>query len=154
MRTRREIFPKLSVFLGPALALGQRGSLRLNVPFQHAADRGSLLIRARINRRPALLIVDTGSTHTIVRPALLGMKSSEVSPSRGGAGIVGDAVGREVAFELGDQLWPRRRVSVMDLSQALAAYQEPVDGLLGLDFFLEFSQVLINLKERLVTFIR
>ena len=41
----------------------------------------------------------------------------------------------------------------MDLSQVLSAYKERVDGLLGLDFLLEFSQAVIHLKKRVVTFI-
>jgi hypothetical protein len=113
-----------------------------------------LLIGARVNRKPVVLIVDTGSSHTVVGPALVGMNPSELSRARPGAGVLGDAVGREVSLEVGEGVWPRRRVSVMDLTQALAAYTERVDGLLGLDFFLEFSQANINLRERVVTFIR
>lgn len=70
-----------------------------------------------------------------------------------GIGISGDAVGSEVTLELGRHVWQRRRVAVMDLSPILSAYQEPVDGLLGMDFFLEFSQSVINLKERTITFV-
>jgi hypothetical protein len=40
-------------------------------------------------------------------------------------------VGREVTLEIGDRVWPRRAVAVMDLSTALAAYQERVDGPVG-----------------------
>ncbi len=42
----------------------------------------------------------------------------------------------------------------MDLSRVLSNYQERIDGLLGLDFFLQFSQVALNLEDRAVTLIR
>ena len=44
--------------------------------------------------------------------------------------------------------------AVMDLSMALSSYREKIDGLLGLDFLLEFSQTVINVSERVVWFIR
>jgi len=150
MCTRRETFVKAAALLTTALAHAQ--SQRVTVPFQYAAGRGSLLVRARVNRKPAVLILDTGSSHTIVRPALLDISPSNLSPPHQGAGVIGDAIGEEVTFEVGGQVWQRRRVSVMDLTEVLAAYKEQIDGLLGIDFLLEFSQATINLKDRLVTF--
>ena len=125
----------------------------LTIPFDFAADRGSLLVRARVDNRPVLLIVDTGSSHTILRPSAVGMSAAELAAPRSGAGVIGDAVGREVTLEVGAREWRRRKVSVMDLSQILSAYRERIDGLLGLDFLLEFSQAVIHLKKRVVTFI-
>lgn len=112
-----------------------------------------MLISARINSKPALLIVDTGSAHTIVRPSVAGVNPRELAPPLVGAGIIGDAVGREVTLEVGRQVCQRRGVAVMDLSPMLAAYRETIDGLLGMDFFLEFSQCVINLKDRTVTLV-
>jgi aspartyl protease len=161
MCTRRDTFVKAAALLAtmrmPGEARqssGQGTSQRFSIPFEYAEGLGSLLVRARINQRSALLIVDTGSSHTIVRPTLIGVKPSELASPQTGGGVIGDAVGREVTLEVGAQVWQRRRVAVMDLSRALAEYREQIDGLLGLDFFLEFSQAIIALKERTVTFIR
>jgi hypothetical protein len=88
-----------------------------------------------------------------VRPSVAGVNPAELAPPTAGAGIIGDAVGREVTLEVGRQVWQRRRVAVMDLSPMLSAYRETIDGLLGIDFFLEFSQSVINLKDRTVTFV-
>lgn len=126
---------------------------QLTVPFDFAAGRGSLLVRARINNRAAILIVDTGSSHTILQPSAAGVNPAELRAPRTGAGVIGDAVGREVTLEVGQRVWQRRRVSVMDLSAALSAYQETIDGLLGIDFFLEFSQAVVDLRKRVFTFI-
>jgi predicted aspartyl protease len=154
MFTRRETIRKVAAFL-PATALpGRSQTSNVAVPFQYAVGSGSLLIRARINRKPAVLIVDTGSSHTVIRPALVGIDPNRLSLARPGAGVVGDAIGQEVTLEVGDGVWPRRRVSVMDLTAALSAYKEPIDGLLGLDFLFEFSQATINLKDRTLTLLR
>jgi hypothetical protein len=154
MYTRRQTFWKAGALLASALARAQDEPRSVRVPFQHAAGRGSILIQARVNGKPAVLIVDTGSSHTILRPALLRIATSELARPRTGGGVVGDAIGREVALEVGEHVWPRRRVSVMDLTQVLAAYTERIDGLLGLDFFLDHSQAIINFKDRAITFIR
>ena len=88
-----------------------------------------------------------------MRPSVAGINAGELAKPRTGAGVIGDAVSQVVALELGQRAWPERRVTVMDLSEPLSAYQEKIGGLLGLDFLLEFSQVVINLKESLVSFI-
>ncbi len=137
----------------PAQLPRGQGSDRFTVPFEYTTGRAALLVRARINRRPAALILDTGSTHTIVTAAFLGVPERAIAPARPGAGVLGDATGAEIDLEFGTRVW-RRRVAVMDLSRVLSNYQERIDGLLGLDFFLQFSQVALNLEDRAVTLIR
>jgi hypothetical protein len=67
---------------------------------------------------------------------------------------MGDAVGREVTLQVGNWKWQKRRVSVMDLSQVFTVYQQQIDGVLGLDFFQEFSSVTINMKNKTILCIR
>ena len=157
MYTRRESATKaltlMAAFAAHLRGQGKTRSAALTIPFEFASGRGSLLIRARVNRQSALLIMDTGSSHTILRPSLAGLNAAELAKPRTGAGVIGDAVSQVVTLELGERAWPQRRVTVMDLSEPLSAYQEKIGGLLGLDFLLEFSQVVINLKESLVSFI-
>jgi hypothetical protein len=160
MISRRETGAKAIAWIA-AFAAQARGQAKtehagiqtLTVPFEFAAGRGSLLIPARLDRRPTLLIVDTGSSHTVVRPAAVGIGPGELAAPRTGAGVIGDAVGRVVTLEIGDRVWQRRRVAVMDLSAALAVYEEKIDGLLGIDFLLEFSQAVIDMKRRVVSFV-
>lgn len=160
MITRRTALGWYGGLLGTALARAQNPDIstaanrRITVPFQYAARLGSIIVRVRINGKRALLIFDTGSTHVVVRPALLGLDGSKLQRAKSGAGLIGDAIGEEVTIELGGNIFPRRRVSIMDLTDALAVYHEPVDGLLGLDFLLEFSQATINLKDRTLVFDR
>jgi hypothetical protein len=149
--TRREVFGVASGLCLPAKAAQTSGTLV--IPFEIATNRGSLLVRARIDRRASILLVDTGSSHTILRPEVAGVDPAALAPPRVGPGVMGDAVGREVNLEIG-RYTSRRRVSVMDLSVTLSFYQEKIDGLLGMDFLLEFSQVAISLKSREMTLVR
>ncbi|HET9283716.1 MAG TPA: retropepsin-like aspartic protease [Candidatus Angelobacter sp.] len=126
----------------------------LQVPFEYAAGRESILLHVRINDKPAVVIFDTGSAHTIVRPELVGVTPQELIPTQmgRGGGFMGDAIGREVSLEVGSSIWKKRRVAVMDLSLVLSVYEEKIDGILGLDFIKEFRQVTINVKEKTITF--
>jgi len=145
----------MAAFVTPVLGQrqGSQNEGALTIPFDIAADRGSLLVHVRVDNRPTLLIVDTGSSHTILRPSTVGMTAAELAAPRTGAGVIGDAVGREVTLEIGTRRWVRRRVAVMDLSQTLSVYRERIDGLLGLDVLFEFSQAVIHFKTRVLTLI-
>jgi predicted aspartyl protease len=157
MWSRRESVPKTIALLAglAAQVQGKRSLPPLTVPFEFASGRGSLLIQARVNHQPVLLMIDTGSSHTILRPSVAGLSPSEsLAKPRIGAGVAGDALGREVTLEVGQRVWPARSVSVMDLSEALSPYKEKIGGLLGLDFLLEFSQVVINLKQTQISFVQ
>ncbi len=155
MRSRRETCLNIAS-LTAALATRAWGRGRaeaLTVSFDFAAGgRGSLLIPARINGRAGLLLLDTGSSHTILRASVAGVNPAQLAPPMAGPGVIGDAVGQEVTLEVGGHV-QQRRVAVMDLSQALSTYREKIDGLLGLDFMLEFSQTVIDLKARVITFV-
>ena len=101
MSTRRETCLNIAS-LTAALAtraLGRGPSKALMVSFDFASGgRGSLLIPARINGRAALLLVDTGSSHTILRASVAGVNPAELAPP--GPAVIGDAVDREVTLEV------------------------------------------------------
>jgi len=126
----------------------------LQVPYELAKRRAGLLLRVRINGAPAVMILDTGSAHTIIRPGVLGRDAPKVipaDPGSKGVGFIGDAVGHEVQLQVGEWRW-RRPVVVMDVARFLAVYDDRVDGLLGLDFLEEFSSILIDTRARKITF--
>src|SRR6266481_10127452 len=52
----------------------------LQVSFKYSTGRNSVLIAARINEKPVLLILDTGSAHTILRPEVVGLDPKELMP--------------------------------------------------------------------------
>jgi len=122
----------------------------VTIPFEYAANRPSLLIHVSINGKHSLLVLDTGSAHTVVRPELVGLKRSDLKPAtnaRPGAAFIGDAIGAKLTLQVGNRTWQKYRVVAMDLSQVLSAYQEHLDGVLGLEFFQEFRRVTIDLPE-------
>lgn len=127
------------------------------IPFEYSSNRNSLLVRAQINGKPAILILDTGSAHTVLRPEAVGVPRSELVPvhtSQSNAGFIGDAVSKEVTLQVGERARWRHRVAVMDISDILAAYQEKPDGVLGLDFLQQYRRVVIDLRDRTITLTR
>ena len=144
-----------------ALASPQTGSSNvpenLSIPFEYASDRAALLVHVSINGKQVLLLLDTGSAHTVLRPEVVGDRRSELRPARtaqSGAAFIGDAVGREVTLHVGDHIWQKYRVAVMDLSQVLSAYQDNLDGVLGLDFLQNYRQIAIDWRQRRMTLTR
>lgn len=118
-----------SIIAGPDA--GPFADKNLKIPFEYADNRDSLLVRVRFNDRPAILILDTGSAHTILRPEAVGVPRSKLIPasrSRSGAGFMGDAVSTEVTLQIGKRVWRKHHVVLMDLSDILAAYQVLVHG--------------------------
>jgi hypothetical protein len=127
----------------------------VQVPFEYAKGVNSILVHARINDKPALLILDTGSAHTLLRPELLGLPREQLQAPRrssSGAGFAGDAIGKEVKLELGGRRWGKWPVAVMDLSEILSAYQGKIDGVLGLDFLQQFRVAVVDLTGKTITF--
>lgn len=149
------IAPLAAMLEGQTAIVGQVHGAKeaLTIPFRFASGRGSILIQARVTGKAALLMLDTGSSHTILMPSIAGVNRADLALPRTDAGIIGDAVAREVTLEIGECVFHRHRVSVMDLSNALSAYREKIDGLLGIEFLLRFSQATFDLKTRSITFI-
>jgi hypothetical protein len=144
----------LALFLTPFQAHPAAADSVLKVPFEYAKARNSILLSVRINDKPALLVLDTGVAHIVLCPEVAGIDRKELVPTQTDAGVgrfSDDAVGREVALQVGNLKWEKRRVAVMDLSQVLSAYQEKIGGILGMDFLNEFSLVTINTKDRTLT---
>lgn len=157
MKSLALVWAVVLLFMMPARAQ-HRGSLEgeqsLKIPFEYASERNSLLVRVRINGRPAILILDTGSAHTVLRPEAVGVPRSTLIPARrshSGAGVIGDAVTKEVTLQIGERISKRHLVVLMDLSDILAAYQEDLDGVLGLDFLRQYSRVSVDLSERTIS---
>jgi hypothetical protein len=147
----------LALFLTPFQAHPAAADSVLKVPFEYAKGRNSILLSVRINAKPALLVLDTGVAHTVLCPEVAGIDRKELVPTQTDAGVgrfSDDAVGHEVALQVGNLKWEKRRVALMDLSQVLSAYQEKIGGILGMDFLNEFSLVTINTKDQTLTLTR
>jgi hypothetical protein len=138
----------------PMLALTAGGcqnrTIENDIPFEMNRQFGSILIRAQVNGQPATLLVDTGSSRTIlssdfVRLSPLLLESAH-TPLKG-SGLVGNAASFKATMEVGGVSWTKREVLVMngirDISNSL---NERIDGILGQDILKEFRSVLIDFK--------
>jgi hypothetical protein len=120
------------------------------IPFEVNGNFGSILIKAQVNGQPATLVVDTGSSHTILSSELLQVRPLALehadAPAKG-SGYVGNAGWAKATVEVGTITWPDRRVLVMnDFDEISNSMKRRVDGILGEDVLKEFDVVAIDFK--------
>jgi hypothetical protein len=119
------------------------------IPFQNSRVFGLILVRVEANGRPAVLIVDTASNHTIISSELsdvpLRTLDNAVSTSKG-SGLTGTGVFAKVTLRVGPVTWRDHRIVVMDMHDFSKSLGQKIDGLLGMDFFSEFELVVVDLK--------
>ena len=122
----------------------------LAIPFELNRQFGSILIEVQVNRHPAWLLVDTGSSHTVLSADIL-----EISPlsfkrptvAVKGSGLRGTAGWATATIDLGTIQWANRKVLVTkDFREISKSMQQRVDGILGEDVLNEFTAVVIDFK--------
>jgi Aspartyl protease len=128
------------------------GSRRSLVPFELNQSFGSIIVKAQVNGHPATLVVDTGSSNTILSSDLLQIQPLAVQPAYApskGSGFTGTAAWAKATLEIGAFRWPDRKLLVMsdfhDLSHSM---KQKVDGILGQDVLREFDSIAIDFKHR------
>ena len=147
----------LALSLLGAQSLPGGGNPRGGIPFELNRNFGSILITAQVNGQQATLLVDTGSSNTILSSELLRVRAMALehadAPSKG-SGYVGSAGWAKATVEVGTSSWPDRRVLVMnDFQEISNSMKQRVDGILGEDVLKEFASVVIDFKHhRLVLF--
>lgn len=126
------------------------GNTRSGIPLEVNRYFGSILIRAQVNGHPATLLVDTGSSHTILSSELLQVRPLALeradAPAKG-SGYIGTAGWARATFEVGTLRWRDRNVLVMnDFQEISNSMKQKVDGILGQDVLKEFDSVVIDFK--------
>jgi hypothetical protein len=108
---------------------------------------------ARINDRPAVLIVDTGSDRTIVSPRLLVSQEESrkfkvffLAAHRKAVSVWGKA-----NLQLGHKIWKGQLVVVQDEGEIQNAFEQQVDGILGQDILGQFRRVTIDSETHTLT---
>ena len=136
--------------VGWAQGLPREGDPQSGIPFEVNRNFGSILIRAQVNGKPATLVVDTGSSHTILSSELLQVRllaSEHADAPAKGTGYVGSAGWAKATVEVGALRWPDRKVLVMnDFQEISNSMKQKVDGILGEDVLKEFDSVVIDFK--------
>jgi hypothetical protein len=119
------------------------------IPFQNSRMFGLVLIRVEVNGRPAVLIVDTASNHTIISSELADAPARNldnvVATSRG-SGFFGAGVFTRATLKVGPITWRDHKVVAMDMRALSKSLGQKADGLLGMDFFNKFELVVVDLK--------
>jgi len=127
-----------------------RNHSKSGVPFEVNRNFGTILIRAQVNRQPATLVVDTGSSHTILSSELFRVRPLALEhsgTSAKGSGFVGSAGWAKATLEIGTMTWPDRRILVMDDFRDLSnSLKQRVDGIVGEDVLREFNSVVLDFK--------
>ena len=144
--------------LGWSQNLPGEGDPQSGIPFELDRNFGAILIRGQVNRQPATLVVDTGSSHTILSSELLQVRPPALehadAPAKG-SGYVGSAGWAKATLEIGTIRWPDRRVLVMnDFRDMSNSMKQRVDGILGEDVLKEFDSVVIDFKHHRLFLLR
>jgi len=137
----------ISVLISPMLAA------ELELRFERDAALDAILIRAEVNGRPALLLLDTGANRTVISPELAGVPAEELRAARfrdSSPGLHAEYTFREASLRLGSREWKGRRLAVMNLEQVSRVYGRRLDGILGRDVLREFSRVSIDFKRNVL----
>jgi len=138
--------------VGWAQGLPKASGPQDGIPFELNPKFGSILIKAQVNGRPAKLVVDTGSSNTILSSELLQVRplaTAHADAPAHGSGYVGSGGWAKATLEVGTTKWSDRRVLVMNDFQDMSnTLQERVDGIIGADVLREFDSVVIDFKHR------
>jgi predicted aspartyl protease len=122
------------------------------IPIELTSRFSLVLVRLEVNGRPATLVVDTGSSHTILSTQLVQSRAlamgDDPSP-RTGSGLVGRAAWIKATVKVGSTVWRDHEFLAMDnLSDISNAVGQKVDGFLGEDLLQDFSVVQIDFKHQ------
>ncbi len=152
----------LLMLAGTVVFLGQdiptEGDSQREIPFEVNRRFGSILIRGRVNGHWATLVVDTGSSHTILSCELLRVSPLVLpqapAPSKA-SGLVGRGAWYKATLEIGAMTWTDHRVLVTNDFQDLSkSVSEKVDGILGEDVLKDFSSVVIDFQHHRLLLLR
>ena len=144
---------RCSMVLALAVALGLRAFAHpqdpVEVPFEYSRAFGLVLVKAEVNDRPALMVLDTGSNETIVSPKLVIVKqlsSKDAVAMAKGSGYSGNGVVATASLRLGPLNPKKCQILVVDLSDLSKSLGQDIDGILGMSVLKEFEIVSVDLR--------
>ena len=121
----------------------------VEIPFEFSRAFGLMLIKAEINGKPAVMVLDTGSNETIVSPRLAIVKklaSHDAVKLAKGSGYAGTGVIATAVLSVGTLNPQNRQILVVDLSDLSKTLGQEVDGVLGMSVLKEFEIISVDLK--------
>ena len=121
------------------------------LPLEHDAVLGVTLVTVRVNGKPVVLILDTGSNTTILSPEASGLDPRNLrraDPPKKGTGFVVDGYWGEATLVTGARIWRNHRVLVADMTSVTGAIHRKIDGVLGQDILDEFKYIAIDFEQK------
>lgn len=119
------------------------------IPFEFSRAFGLMLIRAEVNGKPAVLVLDTASNHTIISSRFVDVATptlkDTVSTGKG-SGYSGTGVFVTASLMVGFLSWRDHRILAMEMREFSKSLGQDVDGILGMDFLSEFELVTVDFK--------
>jgi hypothetical protein len=121
------------------------------LPIERGTVFGVILVSVQVNGKPAALILDTGSSTTILSPEASGLDPINLrraEPPKRGSGFAGDGRWGEVTLVTGERIWKDHRVLVLDMKSISDTMHRKIDGLLGQDILDEFKSIEIDFEHK------
>lgn len=138
-----------------AFALGSRVLPELpkpaEIPFRFSRTFDLILINADIDGHPAVLVLDTGCTHTMISSLIVNASVPDLRRSvdtAKGSGYSAKGFYTTAWLNVGPVHWRDHPVIVIETQELSKTLGQKVDGMLGMDFLREFETVTVDLKQR------
>jgi hypothetical protein len=133
-----------------AFRVSPQPSKPAEIPLRVTHVFGLMLVTVEINGKPAVLILDTGSNHTIVSSRFVDVATpplKDTVTTERGSGLSGRGVFTRASLKVGQVLLLDHPVLAMDMKEMSKSFGENIDGLLGMDFLQEFERVVLDLRQ-------
>lgn len=148
MASRKNFFVTI---LALCIAAAGSAAAQVEVPFQQDGRNKLIFLDARINGKPALLMLDSGASITAVNAALLEVGDWDLRIAKfstQGPGVSGEAAWAKAELAIGSTKGTGRWVAAMKLEALTSRLGRHIDGILGQDFLSDFDHVVIDFKAK------
>ncbi|MGE5737165.1 MAG: retropepsin-like aspartic protease, partial [Acidobacteriota bacterium] len=149
----RAFFQGVLVLSLAALLQARAHIQEITVHYQQSRKFNAMLVIAQVNGKAAVLIVDTGSSRTMISPELVANRnmSAKFPVSFPFAGRSEVSSWGEASLQVGWKRWKQHLVVVQDQAELRRIFGQQIDGILGQDILGEFRRVIIDSEHHTLT---
>jgi aspartyl protease len=138
-----------------AVALGihifPQSSKPVEIPFRFSHAFDLILVSANVDGHPAVMVLDTGCTHTTISALIVNASVPDLRRSvdtARGSGYSAKGFYTTAWLKVGPVNWRDHPVIIMETQELSKTLGQEIDGMLGMDFLSEFETVTVDLKQR------
>src|ERR1700733_13820833 len=111
---------------------------------------GTILVDAKLNGTPVVMILDTGASHSMFDASAFGLSAVQFQAAR----MNTRGLGLNADVEIGSEVWKQQPIEIADLQPLSKIYGRKIGGIIGQDVLRSFVSVQINYKGQCVMFYR